>query len=159
MYIKVYFPVSLIFATDHNRYESVSFKIRLRLGLKASTLSSQNLPLQPLILAIYRDSAYIEDIYWGVGGWGERAKQNHDSRWTRAGKADCQLGTAASSSELDLYNHTAAAHPHGRRIHLHLVSCSAANRLIGEVVQSRRRPLLGPSPDWKRLLPLSHRMH
>ena len=24
---------------------------------------------------------------------------------------------------------------------------SAANRLIGEVVQSRRRPLLGPSPD------------
>ena len=29
------------------------------------------------------------------------------------------------------------------------VSCvvtSAANRLIGEVVQSRRRPLLGPSP-------------
>ena len=33
---------------------------------------------------------------------------------------------------------------------------SAANRLIGEVVQSRRRPLLGPSPGWKRLLPLSH---
>ena len=27
------------------------------------------------------------------------------------------------------------------------VCCSAANRLIGEVVQSRRRPLLGPSPD------------
>ena len=26
------------------------------------------------------------------------------------------------------------------------VSISAANRLIGEVVQSRRRPLLGPSP-------------
>ena len=25
-------------------------------------------------------------------------------------------------------------------------SISAANRLIGEVVQSRRRPLLGPSP-------------
>ena len=24
---------------------------------------------------------------------------------------------------------------------------SAANRLIGEVVQSRRKPLLGPSPD------------
>ena len=24
---------------------------------------------------------------------------------------------------------------------------SAANRLIGEVAQSRRRPLLGPSPD------------
>ena len=27
----------------------------------------------------------------------------------------------------------------------------AANRLIGEVVQSRRRPLLGPSTGWKRL--------
>ena len=27
-----------------------------------------------------------------------------------------------------------------------LVIISAANRLIGEVVQSRRRPLLGPSP-------------
>ena len=26
------------------------------------------------------------------------------------------------------------------------VTISAANRLIGEVVQSRRRPLLGPSP-------------
>ena len=26
------------------------------------------------------------------------------------------------------------------------VACSAANRLISEVVQSRRRPLLGPSP-------------
>ena len=35
----------------------------------------------------------------------------------------------------------------------------AANRLIGEVVQSRRRPLLGPSPGWKRLLPLSHLRH
>ena len=37
--------------------------------------------------------------------------------------------------------------------------CSAANRLIGEVVQSRRRSLLGPSPGWKRLLPLSHLRH
>ena len=26
------------------------------------------------------------------------------------------------------------------------ITASAANRLIGEVVQSRRRPLLGPSP-------------
>ena len=36
---------------------------------------------------------------------------------------------------------------------------SAANRLIGEVVQSRRRPLLGPSPGWKRLLAHSHLRH
>ena len=36
---------------------------------------------------------------------------------------------------------------------------SAANRLIGEVVQSRRMPLLGPSPGWERLLPLSHLRH
>ena len=36
---------------------------------------------------------------------------------------------------------------------------SAANRLIGEVVQARRRPLLGPSPGWKRLLALSHLRH
>ena len=36
------------------------------------------------------------------------------------------------------------------------VMSSAANRLIGEVVQSRRRPLLRPSPGWKRLLALSH---
>ena len=35
---------------------------------------------------------------------------------------------------------------------------SAANRLIGEVVQSRRRPLLGPSPGW-RLIALSHLRH
>ena len=28
----------------------------------------------------------------------------------------------------------------------HTVQISAANRLTGEVVQSRRRPLLGPSP-------------
>ena len=39
------------------------------------------------------------------------------------------------------------------------VTSSAVNRLIGEVVQSRRRPLLGPSPGWKRLLPLSHLRH
>ena len=32
-------------------------------------------------------------------------------------------------------------------------------RLIGEVVQLRRRPLLGPSPGWKRLLALSHLRH
>ena len=38
----------------------------------------------------------------------------------------------------------------------HRVAISAANRLIGEVVQSQRRPLLGPSPGWKRLLVLSH---
>ena len=31
--------------------------------------------------------------------------------------------------------------------------------LIGEVAQSRRRPLLGPSPGWKRLLALSHLRH
>ena len=36
---------------------------------------------------------------------------------------------------------------------------SAASRLIGEVVQSLRRPLLGPYPGWKRLLPLSHLRH
>ena len=36
---------------------------------------------------------------------------------------------------------------------------SAANRLIGKVVQSRRRPLLGPSPGWKCLLALSHLRH
>ena len=30
--------------------------------------------------------------------------------------------------------------------HLPQAQASAANRLIGEVVQSRRRPLLGPSP-------------
>ena len=39
------------------------------------------------------------------------------------------------------------------------VLASAANRLIGEVVQSRRRPLLGPSPGWKRPLALSHLRH
>ena len=39
------------------------------------------------------------------------------------------------------------------------VPSSAANRLICEIVQSRRRPLLGPSPGWKRLLALSHLRH
>ena len=39
------------------------------------------------------------------------------------------------------------------------IATSAANRLIGKVVQSRRRPLLGPSPGWKRLLALSHLRH
>ena len=36
---------------------------------------------------------------------------------------------------------------------------SVANRLIGEVVQSRRRPLLGPPPGLKCLLALSHLRH
>ena len=39
------------------------------------------------------------------------------------------------------------------------VETSAANRLIGEVVQSRWRPLLGHSPGWKRLPALSHLRH
>ena len=39
------------------------------------------------------------------------------------------------------------------------VTTSAANWLIGEVVQSRRGPLLGPSPGWKHLLALSHLRH
>ena len=39
------------------------------------------------------------------------------------------------------------------------VTISVANRLIGEVVQSRTSPLLGPSPGWKRLLALSHLRH
>ena len=45
------------------------------------------------------------------------------------------------------------------KITQHTNMTSAANRSIGEVVQSRRRPLLGPSPGWKRLLPLSHLRH
>ena len=36
---------------------------------------------------------------------------------------------------------------------------SAANRLIGEVIQSQRRPLLEPSPGGKRLLGLSNLRH
>ena len=32
------------------------------------------------------------------------------------------------------------------QVHTLTADTSAANRLIGEVVQSRRRPLLGPSP-------------
>ena len=36
--------------------------------------------------------------------------------------------------------------PHVLRVCKQMVFASAANRLIGEVVQSRRRPLLGPSP-------------
>ena len=39
------------------------------------------------------------------------------------------------------------------------VTASAANRLIGDVVQSRRRALVGPSPGRKRLLALSHLRH
>ena len=32
-------------------------------------------------------------------------------------------------------------------------------RMFPKISQSRRRPLLGPSPGWKRLLPLSHLRH
>ena len=41
------------------------------------------------------------------------------------------------------------------------LEASAANRSIGigEVVQSRRRPILGPSPGQKQLLLLSHLRH
>ena len=59
-----------------------------------------------------------------------------------------------SSSPRDV----AAEAPHLSEL-TELVRSSAANLLIGEVVQSRRRPLLGPSPGWKRLLPLSHLRH
>ena len=36
---------------------------------------------------------------------------------------------------------------------------AGCRRLIGEVVQSRRQSLLGPSSGWKWLLPLSHLRH
>ena len=39
------------------------------------------------------------------------------------------------------------------------ISTSAVKRSIGEVVQSRRRPLLRPSPGWKSLRALSHLRH
>ena len=45
--------------------------------------------------------------------------------------------------------HVAPHRAHLDREHLTLaadIQISAANRLVGEVVQSRRRPLLGPSP-------------
>ena len=38
------------------------------------------------------------------------------------------------------FSHTTTIEPHSA------VSTSAVNRIIAEVVQSRRRPLLGPSP-------------
>ena len=40
-----------------------------------------------------------------------------------------------------------------------LLLIELCKRLIGEVVQSRRRPLLGPFPGWKRPLALSHLRH
>ena len=46
--------------------------------------------------------------------------------------------TPGPSHRLQLLQVTAAA--------ARTLATSAANRLIGEVVQSRRRPLLGPSP-------------
>ena len=48
----------------------------------------------------------------------------------------------------------------GRRLlsGIQLVLCSAPS-VPQPVVQSRRRPLLGPSLGWKRLLPLSHLRH
>ena len=61
------------------------------------------------------------------------------------------------------HEHWAIFMPTAHAAHVNVPVCSvttsAANRSIGEVVQSRRRPLLGPSPSWKRLLPLSHLRH
>ena len=45
------------------------------------------------------------------------------------------------------------------RVSWSLLITSAVNRLIGEVVQSRRRPLLGPSPGGKHILSFSHLRH
>ena len=62
---------------------------------------------------------------WAASGWWGRS---HRARWTPAWSStgSCPCGPGAR----------------------------AVNRLIGEVAQSRRRPLLGPFPGWKRLLPL-----
>ena len=46
-----------------------------------------------------------------------------------------------------------------RSCHQAITPAQCCKRLIGEVVQSRRRPLLGPSPGWKCLLALSHLRH
>ena len=52
---------------------------------------------------------------------------------------------ATLSAQLGLYPLIHRCHDTQQQTHIS-VDTSAANRLIGEVVQSRRRPLLGPSP-------------
>ena len=52
---------------------------------------------------------------------------------------DLTLGSIETDQQIKEYNYI-------RFIDGYTLRTSAANRLIGEVVQSRRRPLLGPSP-------------
>ena len=78
---------------------------------------------------------------WRSGSWGS-PRCSTPGTWRRASS-----WTAAASSPTSASSTTPST------------GTSAANRLIGEVVQSRRRPLLGPSPSWKRLLALSHLRH
>ena len=80
------------------------------------------------------------------------AWQSHDNVTTRSMSLLSAARITGVAGNLDnIYTQTICC--------LQPLFISAANRLIGEVVQSRRRPLLGPSPGWKRLLALSHLRH
>ena len=78
--------------------------------------------------------------------------------WRPAGSADSGRGHLQRRHEA--LRAEDSQHSHHVIIAFHNRTHSEANRLIDEVVQSRRRPLLGPSPGcWKRLLALSHLRH
>ena len=78
-------------------------------------------------------------------------------------RGECRRNWVFSSAKLSPQGDTVqAGHTAGSTdcSHVSEISCDiSVTGSIGEVVQSRRWPLLGPSPGWKRLLALSHLRH
>ena len=97
--------------------------------------------------------------------WGLRASSEQYLAWRCPWSCCWWRGRGAARTAGSRWRAPATAPPltaspgtRRRRWAVYKVLCSAP--LVPQpVVQSRRRPLLGPSPGWKRLLALSHLRH
>ena len=103
----------------------------------------------------------------GSSGWLGLERPRSCGQWQEITAVRLRCCSVGTSRQAEQSASVAPRHTSNTNIHLTInlitgpssIISSAANRLIGEVVQSRRRTLLGPSPGWKRLLLLSHLRH
>ena len=93
---------------------------------------------------------------------------NSPLQWSRRARQDHKQSNVIHSLHATHHNITyslldrQSVHKPIRMTGYFRLSTRASNecsRRLKEVLQSRRRPLLGPSPGWKQLLALSHLRH
>ena len=131
--------------------EALCSPLYFRPGLSPCNLSPINVVC--LIVSVDLDPGYqMVARYCGVTCHVSRAVMTRASTQSRAARARCMLSCSVCISRDDrAHLHSVISHLSAAFTGIHSsraasLTNSAANRLIGEVVQSRRRPLLGPSP-------------